>query len=49
MEDYSSPETKKAGIKQIESELEAMPEGKQKQELLDRIEQVKQGERDLYF
>jgi 2-iminoacetate synthase len=49
MEDYSSPETKKAGIKQIEYELEVMPDSPQKQELLDRIEQVKQGTRDLYF
>ena len=49
MEDYSSPETKKAGIKQIERELERMPAGDQKAKLLERIEQIKAGDRDLYF
>ena len=49
MEDYSSPETKKAGIKQIERELKRMPEGDQKTQLTERIEQIKQGHRDLYF
>lgn len=49
MEDYSSPETKKVGMKQIERELERMPEGDQKSKLLERIEQIKNGDRDLYF
>lgn len=49
MEDYSSPETKKAGMKQIERELERMPEGDQKTKLLERIGQIKEGQRDLYF
>lgn len=49
MEDYSSPETKKAGMKQIERELERMPDGDQKTQLLERIEQIKNGDRDLYF
>lgn len=49
MEDYSSPETKKAGMKQIERELERMPEGDQKTKLLERMEQIKNGDRDLYF
>ena len=49
MEDYSSPETKKVGMKQVERELERMPEGDQKEKLIERIEQVKQGARDLYF
>jgi 2-iminoacetate synthase len=49
MEDYSSPETRKAGLKQIESELARMPAGDQKDLLLARIEQIKAGERDLYF
>lgn len=49
MEDYSSPETKKVGMVQIERELERMPESDQKQKLVERIDQVKQGERDLYF
>ena len=49
MEDYSSPETKVAGMKQIERELERMPDGDQKFQLLERIEQIKDGDRDLYF
>ncbi len=49
MEDYSSPETKKIGMKQVERELDRMPEGDQKLQLIERIEQIKQGARDLYF
>ncbi len=49
MEDYSSPETKVVGMKQVERELERMPEGDQKVQLVERIEQIKQGARDLYF
>jgi len=49
MEDYSSPETKVVGMKQIERELNRMPEGDQKTQLLERINQIKEGQRDLYF
>jgi len=49
MEDYSSPETKVVGMKQIERELERMPDGDQKIQLLKRIGQIKEGQRDLYF
>jgi 2-iminoacetate synthase len=49
MEDYSSPETRKAGMKQIERELERIPDGDQKVKLLERIAQIKAGDRDLYF
>ncbi len=49
MEDYSSPETKVVGMKQVERELGRMPEGDQKEQLVERIEQIKQGARDLYF
>jgi 2-iminoacetate synthase len=49
MEDYSSPETRIAGMRQVERELERMSDGDQKTKLLDRIEQIKQGDRDLYF
>lgn len=49
MEDYSSPETRKAGMKQIERELGRMPEGDQKTKLLERMKQIKNGDRDLYF
>ncbi len=49
MEDYSSPETKVAGMKQIERELNRMPESDQKTQLLERMDQIKNGDRDLYF
>ena len=49
IEDYASPETRKAGWIQIERELEKMPENRRKKKLLERIEQLKNGERDLYF
>ena len=49
MQDYSSPETKKAGMQQIERELEKMDSGRLKEKLLARIEQTKNGDRDLYF
>ncbi|MCF7850018.1 MAG: [FeFe] hydrogenase H-cluster radical SAM maturase HydG [Kiritimatiellales bacterium] len=49
MEDYSSPETKKVGMRRIAHELERMPESERKDKLIERIGQVKQGERDLYF
>jgi 2-iminoacetate synthase len=49
MEDYSSPETRKVGMKQIERELTRMPDGDQKVKLLERIAQIKAGDRDLYF
>lgn len=49
MEDYSSPETKAAGMKRIAEEIEMMPENDQKTQLLKRVEEVKSGARDLYF
>ncbi|QHI69886.1 [FeFe] hydrogenase H-cluster radical SAM maturase HydG [Tichowtungia aerotolerans] len=49
IEDYASEETKEAGMKQVERELERMPDGDQKKQLIERIEQVKNGQRDLYF
>ncbi len=49
MEDYSSPETKHAGMKQIARELDRMPNSESKQKLLDRMGQIRQGSRDLYF
>lgn len=47
--DYGSGETLEAGLRQIERELENMPESKAKEELQERMEQVRTGERDLYF
>jgi 2-iminoacetate synthase len=49
LEDYGTPETKKAGVKAIEVELSEMEASKAKSELIDRIAQVKAGDRDLYF
>jgi 2-iminoacetate synthase len=49
LNDYASGETLEAGLRQIERELADMPEGKAKAELLERMEQVRAGERDLYF
>ena len=49
LNDYAEGETLAAGLQQIERELEAMPESKAKQELEGRMEQVREGARDLYF
>lgn len=49
LNDYSSGATLEAGLKQIERELENMPENKAKEDLLQRMDQVRAGERDLYF
>lgn len=49
MEDYATPETREAGMKRIGEEIKDMPEGDQKTQLLERIDQVKAGARDLYF
>jgi 2-iminoacetate synthase len=49
MEDYSSPETLKAGMKQIARELDRMPNSEQKSKLLERMTRIRQGSRDLFF
>lgn len=49
LQDYCSPETLEAGMKQIERELVNMEEGPQKETLLERMEQIRNGERDLNF
>jgi len=49
LNDYASGETLDAGLKQIAREMEAMPESKAKEELKTRMEQVREGARDLYF
>lgn len=49
LEDYASDETRAAGLQRIEAELTALPPNDQKTQLLERIEQIKQGARDLYF
>ena len=48
--DYASQETWQAAQKLVEEELAKIPEGKRKQELIDRLKRIKETEaRDLYF
>jgi len=48
--DYASPETRAAGEKLVEQELEKMPETPLKLELVDRLRRIHDTEaRDLYF
>lgn len=48
--DYASPETLKAGEKQIARELEQLEDSPMKTKLIERIEMIKTtGQRDLYF
>lgn len=49
LNDYATGETLEAGFLQIARELEGMPEGKAKEELEERMAQVRAGARDLYF
>ncbi|HEY5653435.1 MAG TPA: [FeFe] hydrogenase H-cluster radical SAM maturase HydG [Pontiella sp.] len=49
LNDYADGETREAGLRQIDRELENMPSSKAKEELQARMEQVRAGERDLYF
>lgn len=48
--DYASPETKQKGMAAIEREIKQIPDDNpQKATLLERLEQVKAGKRDLFF
>jgi 2-iminoacetate synthase len=49
LEDYATPETRSAGLALIEKNLGDMPEGKRRDETRDRLVQIEQGKRDLYF
>jgi len=49
LEDYATPETRTAGLALIEKNLEDIPEGKRRDETRDRLVQIEQGKRDLYF
>jgi 2-iminoacetate synthase len=49
LEDYASPETRIAGLALIEKSLKEMPQGKRRDETMDRLVQIEQGKRDLYF
>ncbi|MGM0551332.1 MAG: [FeFe] hydrogenase H-cluster radical SAM maturase HydG, partial [Bacteroidota bacterium] len=47
--DYAKPHVAEKGWKVIEQNLEELNGFKRKEELINRIEKIKQGERDLYF
>ena len=48
--DYASPSTREKGLRAIERELAAIPDANPlKQQLLQKLEQVKSGKRDLFF
>jgi 2-iminoacetate synthase len=48
--DYASPETRAAGEAAVRREIDKLPEGQRKKELLDRLRRiVEKDERDLYF
>jgi len=49
LEDYAQGETLSAGLERIEREIDIMPDAPAKRELLDRMERVRAGARDLYF
>jgi 2-iminoacetate synthase len=47
--DYASPATRSVGREVIEQQLSELPEGRQKQELVERLERIAQADdRDLY-
>lgn len=49
LEDYGTPETKARGAELVKAELDKMPQGPAKADLMRRVEEVRQGKRDLYF
>ncbi|MFA5800440.1 MAG: [FeFe] hydrogenase H-cluster radical SAM maturase HydG [Candidatus Peribacteraceae bacterium] len=49
LEDYASPEVKKAGEKTIQKYLKQIASKERHAETLRRLERIKAGERDLYF
>ncbi len=49
LEDYSSAKTKEVGYKLIYKTLEDMPESGQKQQIISKLEAIKNNKRDLLF
>jgi 2-iminoacetate synthase len=50
LQDYGSETSRAAATKLIQEELDAMPDGQMKQEVIDRLNRIESGdERDLYF
>jgi len=49
LEDYATPETKLKGYQLIDIKMDELKKSQKIEELLKRLNMVKQGERDLYF
>lgn len=49
LEDYATPETRRTGLTLIEKSLKDIPSMSRRDETRDRLAQIEQGERDLYF
>jgi len=49
LEDYAPPHTKEMGSRLIQEKLDAMENDGFKEKLIEKIEGIKQGQRDLYF
>ena len=49
LEDYATPETRRTGLILIEKSLKDIPSMSRRDETRDRLAQIEQGERDLYF
>jgi 2-iminoacetate synthase len=49
LEDYAKPETLKLGFERIKTELDEMEDSPMKTTLLQRMDKIRAGERDIYF
>jgi len=49
LEDYASPETRAVGAQTIANHIDRIPNEKAREVTKQRLERIKQGERDLYF
>lgn len=49
LEDYATRDTLKVGLQQIERELHSFPTGPSKSKLIERMDRIRSGERDLFF
>lgn len=49
LEDYAPPETKEMGYRLLEEKLDEMEENNFKQKLVEKLQLIKGGIRDLYF
>lgn len=49
LQDYASPETRKAGEELIDREIQKVPDPKRREKALDYLEKIRNGERDFRF